>query len=872
MERVALLVVGFGLLPPACGGDADPSPVDAGDASAADAGGLDAGRAECVEGLVLEEGHPDGHPAPLPVPAGQARAGRLAAAELPEDPTGLGLWEAGDFVLANEHVALVVEDVGASDGLDPWGGRPVALSRVEGGRLVDAVDLGELAPALGRFGFRTDSVTVLADGADGGAAVVRAAGAAAPYPFFEVIGEGIFREDWSDLRLALDWSLAPGDHAITVRWVVVHARPVETRARNPLVFTFQQNRLSMSMPGVGHEVGVGATAPFVAFASDSGTGFAWQAVGGDLVNTAGISNFVFYRHPQFVLPPCEVTAHDLARIHVAGPGLDAVALAVAEAEGEGRRPVTGVVRDAAGAPAAGVRVHVEDPATGSYLTRAETGEDGRFLLHVPGESPVRLTTARRGDLPATVTTAGASAELALPPTGTIEVRAFDEGGAPLPVRVQTVPDAPAEAPPASFGEIGEGAGRMHVVYPPDGHATLRVPVGRHRVIVSHGYERELHSEDVDVAAGAVASVTATLPRVVDTPGVMCGDFHLHTHRSFDTEDPVALKLRAAAAEGLEIPVRSDHEWVGTFEPDIVALGLEDRLFGIGSLELTTFVYGHFGVFPLAPDPTSPNLGAIDWVGREAPAVFADARARVGPDGPATVMMNHPRSGTAFLGYFSAVGYDPDTGTVAVPDRWSDEWTLLEAFNDSDFDDNLDGTVRDWFSFLRQGRRVFTVGASDSHQVRANPVGYPRTCVEVGVDSTAELRDLGAGFVVGQMLEGRHTVVGGAYVEATARGGVGPGGEVIAAGTRERVRVRVQAPSWVAVDTLRVFVDGALVETVPLDDETGDPSLPVRFDQELSVSVPGADSWVVFVVSGETDLAPVHPGRRPFAVTNPIFFR
>ena len=68
--------------------------------------------------------------------------------------------------------------------------------------------------------------------------------------------------------------------------------------------------------------------------------------------------------------------------------------------------------------------------------------------------------------------------------------------------------------------------------------------------------------------------------------------------------------------------------------------------------------------------------------------------------------------------------------------------LVEVFNESDFDANMDGTVRDWFSLLAHGGRVFAVGSSDSHQVADKPVGYPRTCVDVGVDTATELRALG----------------------------------------------------------------------------------------------------------------------------------
>ena len=65
----------------------------------------------------------DGHADPLGVGAGAARAGRITADQLPDFPSGLQVWEGGDFVLANEHVAMVIEDVGQSDLYDPWGGR-----------------------------------------------------------------------------------------------------------------------------------------------------------------------------------------------------------------------------------------------------------------------------------------------------------------------------------------------------------------------------------------------------------------------------------------------------------------------------------------------------------------------------------------------------------------------------------------------------------------------------------------------------------------------------------------------------------------------------------------------------------------------------
>ena len=93
-------------------------------------------------------GDANGHAEPLGAAPGESRAGRLAAEDLPADRTGLATWEAGDFVIANDRVALIIEDAGHSDLYDPYGGRPVGIARVEGGALVDAGDFNEVI-----FGF-----------------------------------------------------------------------------------------------------------------------------------------------------------------------------------------------------------------------------------------------------------------------------------------------------------------------------------------------------------------------------------------------------------------------------------------------------------------------------------------------------------------------------------------------------------------------------------------------------------------------------------------------------------------------------------------------------------------------------------------------
>src|SRR5438270_11142826 len=109
-----------------------------------------------------------GHADPLHAGPTEARAGRIRGSDLPAVPSGLVTWKDGDFVLANDRVALVIEDVGDSDLYDPWGGRPVGLARVEAGALVEPNNFGEFFLLAGRSTVVTDSVSVIADGSDGG--------------------------------------------------------------------------------------------------------------------------------------------------------------------------------------------------------------------------------------------------------------------------------------------------------------------------------------------------------------------------------------------------------------------------------------------------------------------------------------------------------------------------------------------------------------------------------------------------------------------------------------------------------------------------------------------------------------------------------
>ncbi|MBX3247277.1 MAG: CehA/McbA family metallohydrolase [Myxococcales bacterium] len=844
---LAVLALGVG-----CGGN----DVVADDAGEAD-DGVDA-PPECEGPPALERPTGAPHAEPLRAGVGEARAGILRATDLPPDPERLLTWRVGDLVLANDRVAVVVEAARPSDGYDPHGGKVAGFALVEAGALVAPADFNELVPGLGRFTLDPEVVGVFADGSDGGPAIIRAVGPLRPIPAVAELGRALIPGEYDDLVVAVDYVLAPGATHVDVVFHVASPRRGPTRAQLYLL-GLQTYRMSGFVPERGFDVPTGMALPWIGYERADLTSYATEASGGTLTLLLEQSGVMVFNGPRHELDGCAITEVPMLRVHLGGPGADGLQAAMRAEAGVAQRMIEGVVRDGSGAPAAGVRVHAESADGARWLSRALTDADGRYALRVAAsEADVRLRAFRVGegivDFPA------GAADLDLPAVGFVDISVTD-GVGPIPVRIQTEPRSYAEpAVPRRWGELARVGRRTHVVFPSDGRARLPLAPGTHRIYVSRGFEYELFESDVSIVAGETVELPIVLERVVDTTGAMCADYHIHTNRSPDSEDPARFKLHTAAADGLEIPCRSEHEWVSAWDDLVQEEGLAGHVFGVTSLELTTFAWGHFGVLPLTPRPDEINAGAIGWFERLPPEVFQEVRER--PEEP-LIIINHPRA-TAVGGYFSAVRYDNATGSVGRPEYWDEGFGAIEVFNNSSFDESSN-IVADWFSMLRSGRRVWGVGSSDSHNTRrGSPVGYPRTCLHLGVDDPEALRAAGgANAVRDATASGRFTVSGGIYVDAEARGGVGPGGEVTGAMAAETVRVRVQAAPWVAADVLEVWIDGALAESIALEPTTE----VVRFDEEIEVS----GGWVLFHAKGEGDLAPIFPGRAPFGVTQPIFF-
>lgn len=860
-RTLSLLCLPLLLASASCGKSEDPMPMPEGPCAAA---GI-------TSSSRFSGGSPDGHPDPLGASTrGTARAARI------RDKTWIRQAEnarekvqEGDFLLLNDHIAVYIEAGKTSDGYQGLPGDILAIEPVGAdGKPTGTSQFNETFVALSGQAVGADEITVLNDGRDGKAAVVRVSGTLRDIPFLQTFA-GILGNP-TNLPAAIDYVLEPGAENLLLRLSLMNTEAHEIDFNNTQIFGFfQGSRNERFTPEAGFAE-PGSLAAWLGFTSDKSS-FAFRLKGRPVGYIIEQSGFEAYRGSGLKIGACEKKTVDYIEWVAATGGVDALRSAIRRVDGDTSwHAVHGKVQDDGMTPIAGAMVHAVD-SKGLFLTQAKTDAGGEFALSLPAGSPADLTVTIDSHTVSSkqriVPTDGNHdpVTLTLPRPGGLRVVARDSGSSkPLPVRIEVVPATPVQGIPASWGVRRYPNQRSLMAWSASGDATFSLPVGTHRVIVSHGPEWEMLDTMVTIESGKQAQVNADLLHSVDSTGVMCGDFHIHSYYSADSSDPVPLKVISAVADGLEIPVSSEHEWIVDFQPVLKSLGLDSWAFGMSSEELTTFTWGHFGVVPISPRPDRANNGAVPWLGKSPREVFADVHAL--PEKP-VLIVNHPTS-SGFGGYFSAAGFTRSTVT-GDPELWSEDFDAVEAFNDSDFDSNRKSIVADWFALLNAGKRIWAVGSSDTHGIVSSPVGYPRTCMRFGHDDPTRLS---SDLVRDALRAGKSTIAGGLYMTVEGPGGVGPGETVRSAASMFDFRIVVQAPKWLAARQLEVIVNGETERTVELTESV----TPTGRRYEATVTLkrpPKALNWVVFHARPPAgrDMSPVYPGRKPFAVSNPIFF-
>lgn len=816
----------------------------------------------------------------------------------------------GDWLLMNEHAAFAITDPSFRKSYWYYDGILVDAVPVAGCAQAGLERFEELVPILAQMnladfsssvirGFRVDFLEVLADGSDGGEAIIRAHGVDDLFWLIDqVLAEGRFKAGNGDglskplgLEVWVDYILAPGSSVLKVQMGVqnIEAEPKELGSGlavwpGDTTTPYYYADTALSVGGFDLDLG----APWLASESFDGDGAYAIALNNANAATASISGVqAFLDVGQALAMPTlgPVGAADdtlIWEFYVAVGATDgnsatrALAAEVPKLLNEQTHtlePVQGTVVDSvSGAGVADVTVTVEKQNSGgnwATLDRFRTDADGAFggeLLSYGGES-FRLVASKLGmptSEPVALTLPAASA-LSLPivEAAFLQLDVRGSGGAGLPCRVMLY-DA------ASGGE------RRRILSATGGELVAVAP-GEYEVSVLRGIEFSLSEQTVTLVAGETATLTATLERIVDTTGFLLMDSHVHGGPSADSRVLVADRIITAAADGCEVPVNTDHEFILDYKPTVAELGLTAWVRQVTGEEVTPTLPEHINMFPVVPTIDEDARGGIvKWYGLDIAEIFAAIDER---SGGGIRQLNHPRNGCNFL---CTIGYDRLTGEATkVPDPtllgfapgavvWSWDFDAIELMNgfgsiwlDPGKPDST-GLFEDWQSFFNLGHRITAMGVTDTHGIRG-PC-QPGTFFESSTDDPAQLDEQE---LVASIRQGRALLTTGAFARVSVNGSASMGDTVTDMDGSIDVAVKIEAIPQIDVAYFKVFVNCDEVANIVATA----PDAVVKYDDAVAVAVT-ADANVVVVGFGTKPMPRGFDGgpaaTTPRFLTNPVF--
>jgi hypothetical protein len=880
------------------------------------------------------------------------------ADQLVGGPAATGL--VGDWVMENDQARFIIEADRRAIGPCPYGGTLIdADVRRPAGQ--DVVGESCLFLQLGQT-LKPDRFEVISDGSDGGAAILAVTGHLELLDFINL--NGLLNSFGVPLRVGFETEqLLP----LTVTEYFI-LRPGDTGVR---VVTALRNdgREAVHTP-IGHMIDSGGVVDFFNPAGPFG-GFGYRGLGPDALSAEPLVMLGFVGDDAsyaYVPDPDESLSFDLPRagsyVSVAGvavsllnndnvlPTLISPAGSHANLGGilhldpgaqtvrarwmlvGGSNP-SGMLTEAwrvLGQPTGTIRGTVPDgvivsavDAEGRTVGQARSGEGGYRLDVPPGAVKLRAYAPDRlpVELDGVQVTAGESVtrDIEMGPASALVVQVNRPDGSPTPAKITVLCEGECvNAPTANDEDVtidGPLGGSAAVVFlGMDGAGRIPLSPGQYRVSVSRGITWSTWPADavdtggmlVDVAPGAEVAIDAEIAGVVDTAGALSADFHVHAINSPDAPVSQADRVRTFLAEGVDVLVATDHDFITDYAPDIEAAGAQSELASIVGVELTTFSYGHYNGFPVARDATKSDGGAYDWAGGQAgnqtPAQIFDWFES--NPGEQVIQVNHPGGG-----YFGSVGArplagisttdptlfrlpavepDPVTGDTGL---WDDGFTAFEVFNGLGRG-GFWSVAKWWFQMLGRGFTPTATAVSDTHKTISTQAGTPRSFVFsdqsiADFDPSALAQASNAGKLIGS---------GGPFFTVQVRQGeatAGLGETLAGAPGQVQVQVAIQTPEWMDISGVSVFAN--ITEGLDLDaDRPNSDALPPTVStpvdwanaerievapgharrqmmMELSLDV-DADAWIVVVVHGDDgrSMFPVihSRGARPFAFSNPVY--
>ena len=457
-----------------------------------------------------------------------------------------------------------------------------------------------------------------------------------------------------------------------------------------------------------------------------------------------------------------------------------------------------------------------------------------------------------------------------PPHGTVMVKIQDGHGQYVPGKVTFIGLDPTKSPyfepenPVKSGRRWESF--KNSCFPGQAGLNLRLPVGYYLACASRGPEYTRETKIVEIFRDDTKELVFRIDKVIDKKNLISVDPHMHTIYSDGSVD-ITERIKSVVAEGVEVAVATDHNYINDYTSVLGQLGLKSYLATIVGNEVTTGGVIHYNTYPLRFRKGEQNNGAIYPHRRTATPLFQDSRNK---DPDALLQVNHPRSGT--IGYFNNFSLDPESAATA--DKNLDlNFDLLEAMNGPYFYSSNEQAIKDWLNLLNRGYFFPIVASSDSHTIDGGQPGYSRTYVFYDGKKGDQL-DVAS--LILAMKSGHSFATNGPLVDLKINGNHIPGDLVTVDHGTVDIQVEVESAPWVSVDEVRLIINGKRKIVFPVN---GQASAVRRFSGNISLPVE-SDCYIAAEILGGKSLFPVHQARArygqrknttlPYAITNPVF--
>jgi hypothetical protein len=519
-------------------------------------------------------------------------------------------------------------------------------------------------------------------------------------------------------------------------------------------------------------------------------------------------------------------------------------------------------------PVAGARVHALD-GSGTPLTMGVTDGNGRYRMQVPEEVQTVVATGIGPelilDLPAghawlgpyvydnTATLAslttgalpnamadgfglseGGTGDLSLAAPATLTVGVEDSG--PALIRITT------GGAPAVDRRLSTESGSQKLGFLASGTMDFSLPAGSYHLMVYRGVQYELHEEDIELTAGQNAVAVAILGRAYEISDMVVGDPHTHAAPSGDGDCSMEERLMGLAGSGVQVHFGTDHDHVADYRPLIAPIGLEGSLTSIVADEVSPVLRGHFNTWPLEQVPGASNRGAwLWWQGYvDTAEIFANIRKMASDS---VISANHPVGKSGMFGF---AGFSPESGQISNPSSWSSDLDAMELLNSGEWEDYLPS----YLALINRGLIVTPLGVSDSHGPTSGGMGMNLTFFHTNGATTPD--------ALVQAVREQGTVVSkGPYIDARIGSDFAPGKLVSGQTT---VAVKVYAPTWIPVDTLTLYKNGEIAETVACAG-----GWPVVCSEDYTLN-PDADAAYVWIASSSRPMSGPYAGNYAWAAT------